>query len=250
MTLDGRPTTRKTRVVAHNQQVVRADWESIAPLADRPTARASSHSCASAPPSSDAVILSDYAQGLVVARDRRSRAGVRRWSLADPKPQNVDVCSPASRASRRTRTKPAIAGKSRSSTTRRWKRPARELLEPLAMPVCRDDARRTRDGAVRARRRAPARAVGRAHGLRRQRRGRHGRRDADAGAGGRRADRAGRRGSRTSPPVRSSKNSAPRPLRRPRSSRSSNTMALDSRPQLLGCRERAAAWRERAAGRR
>ncbi|HKU81940.1 MAG TPA: PfkB family carbohydrate kinase, partial [Candidatus Tumulicola sp.] len=35
--LQGRPTTRKTRVVAHNQQVVRADWESRATLgaADR-----------------------------------------------------------------------------------------------------------------------------------------------------------------------------------------------------------------------
>ena len=29
--LRGRPTTRKTRVVAHNQQVVRADWESVEP---------------------------------------------------------------------------------------------------------------------------------------------------------------------------------------------------------------------------
>ena len=28
LTLDDRPTTRKTRIVAHNQQVVRADWES------------------------------------------------------------------------------------------------------------------------------------------------------------------------------------------------------------------------------
>src|ERR1700719_353583 len=32
VTLGDRPTTRKTRVVAHNQQVVRADWESSAPL--------------------------------------------------------------------------------------------------------------------------------------------------------------------------------------------------------------------------
>ena len=29
MTAGDRPTTRKTRVVAHNQQVVRADWESV-----------------------------------------------------------------------------------------------------------------------------------------------------------------------------------------------------------------------------
>ncbi len=31
VTLSGRATTRKTRVVAHNQQVVRADWESVSP---------------------------------------------------------------------------------------------------------------------------------------------------------------------------------------------------------------------------
>ena len=29
-----RPTTRKTRIVAHNQQVVRADWESTQPLGE------------------------------------------------------------------------------------------------------------------------------------------------------------------------------------------------------------------------
>src|SRR5690242_15453375 len=30
----GRPTTRKTRVVAHNQQVVRADWEAVDELGE------------------------------------------------------------------------------------------------------------------------------------------------------------------------------------------------------------------------
>jgi D-beta-D-heptose 7-phosphate kinase/D-beta-D-heptose 1-phosphate adenosyltransferase len=30
-----RPTTRKTRIVAHNQQVVRADWESVQALCGR-----------------------------------------------------------------------------------------------------------------------------------------------------------------------------------------------------------------------
>ena len=32
VTISDRPTTRKTRVVAHNQQVVRADWEATSPL--------------------------------------------------------------------------------------------------------------------------------------------------------------------------------------------------------------------------
>ncbi len=33
--VDDRPTIRKTRVVAHNQQVVRADWESDEPFSDK-----------------------------------------------------------------------------------------------------------------------------------------------------------------------------------------------------------------------
>ena len=59
-----RPTTRKTRIVAHNQQVVRADWESTAMLAtaDRVRLAAFVRSRAS---QCDAVILSDYAKGLL-----------------------------------------------------------------------------------------------------------------------------------------------------------------------------------------
>ena len=44
-TVSDRPTTRKTRVVAHNQQVVRADWESTAAPSARER-RASPNSCA------------------------------------------------------------------------------------------------------------------------------------------------------------------------------------------------------------
>jgi rfaE bifunctional protein kinase chain/domain len=86
-TIFDRPTTRKTRIVAHNQQVVRADWESTAApqgsdrrrLADFVRERAAQ--C-------DAVILSDYAKGLLcreIVEAARSCALV----LADPKPQNI-----------------------------------------------------------------------------------------------------------------------------------------------------------------
>lgn len=87
VTLADRPTTRKTRIVAHNQQVVRADWESTAPLGggDRERVAAFVRERAA---QCDAVILSDYAKGLL------SRAIVEAASncplvLADPKPQNV-----------------------------------------------------------------------------------------------------------------------------------------------------------------
>jgi D-beta-D-heptose 7-phosphate kinase / D-beta-D-heptose 1-phosphate adenosyltransferase len=88
-TMTDRPTTRKTRVVAHSQQVVRADWESTAPLqpADRRRlaefVRLRAAAC-------DAVILSDYAKGLL-CREIVEAAGVCGLVLADPKPQNIEL---------------------------------------------------------------------------------------------------------------------------------------------------------------
>jgi len=88
-TVYDRPTTRKTRVVAHNQQVVRADWESTAPLsgADRDAlvgfVRARAARC-------DAVILSDYAKGLL-CREIVEAAQACPLVLADPKPQNIGI---------------------------------------------------------------------------------------------------------------------------------------------------------------
>ena len=82
-----RPTTRKTRVVAHNQQVVRADWESTAPLqpSDRERLCAMVRERAR---DADAVILSDYAKGLL-SRDIVEAALLCPIVLADPKPQNL-----------------------------------------------------------------------------------------------------------------------------------------------------------------
>jgi rfaE bifunctional protein kinase chain/domain len=89
LALAGRPTTRKTRVVAHNQQVVRADWESTTALDDERCAvlvasvRQRAAQC-------DAVILSDYAKGLFT-RDVVEAALACPLVLADPKPQNLDL---------------------------------------------------------------------------------------------------------------------------------------------------------------
>jgi rfaE bifunctional protein kinase chain/domain len=89
--LQGRPTTRKTRVVAHNQQVVRADWESVVPLngSRRKEFAAFVRERAAA---SDAVILSDYAKGLL-SRDVVEAALESPLVLADPKPQNLEIFS-------------------------------------------------------------------------------------------------------------------------------------------------------------
>ncbi len=84
-----RPTTRKTRIVAHNQQVVRADWESMAQLPTQNRRRLAdfvrdrARGC-------DAVVLSDYAKGLL-CREIVEAAQECRLVLADPKPQNIGM---------------------------------------------------------------------------------------------------------------------------------------------------------------
>ena len=88
-TLTDRPTTRKTRVVAQHQQVVRADWESNAPLRDADRSRVVDFVRERAA-SCDAVILSDYAKGLF-SRDIVEAAFACPLVLADPKPQNLDL---------------------------------------------------------------------------------------------------------------------------------------------------------------
>jgi D-beta-D-heptose 7-phosphate kinase/D-beta-D-heptose 1-phosphate adenosyltransferase len=89
VTISDRPTTRKTRVVAHNQQVVRADWEATSPLdaADRlKLAKIVAREAAAA----DAVVLSDYAKGLF-SRDLVEAALACPIVVADPKPQNLEL---------------------------------------------------------------------------------------------------------------------------------------------------------------
>jgi rfaE bifunctional protein kinase chain/domain len=89
VTISDRPTTRKTRVVAHNQQVVRADWEATSPLdaADRvKLAKIVAREAAAA----DAVVLSDYAKGLF-SRELVEAALACPIVVADPKPQNLEI---------------------------------------------------------------------------------------------------------------------------------------------------------------
>jgi len=87
--LRDRPTTRKTRVVAHNQQVVRADWESVAPLGADDRARVVD-AVRAAVRDADAVVLSDYAKGLF-HRDLVEAALGAPVVVADPKPQNIGI---------------------------------------------------------------------------------------------------------------------------------------------------------------
>ena len=86
-----RPMTRKTRIVAHNQQVVRADWESTAPLSIEDRHRLAAFVRERAP-SCDAVILSDYAKGTLCREIVEAACGCA-LVLADPKPQNIGIFS-------------------------------------------------------------------------------------------------------------------------------------------------------------
>jgi rfaE bifunctional protein kinase chain/domain len=82
-----RPTTRKTRIVAHAQQVVRADWESHEPLSDADRATLAER-VAAVSRTYDAVILSDYAKGLF-SRALVAAATRAPVTTADPKPVNL-----------------------------------------------------------------------------------------------------------------------------------------------------------------
>jgi D-beta-D-heptose 7-phosphate kinase/D-beta-D-heptose 1-phosphate adenosyltransferase len=87
VTLGDRPTTRKTRIVAHNQQVVRADWESVVPLRDEDRGRVAA-AVRDAIRDADAVVLSDYAKGFFSREIVEAALGAP-VVVADPKPQNV-----------------------------------------------------------------------------------------------------------------------------------------------------------------
>lgn len=89
---DGRPTTTKTRVLVHNQQIARVDEETDAPLAadgeERLVERVASSMAAA-----DAVVLSDYAKGcltrgvVTAAIDEAKRLG--KATIVDPKSRDL-----------------------------------------------------------------------------------------------------------------------------------------------------------------
>jgi D-beta-D-heptose 7-phosphate kinase/D-beta-D-heptose 1-phosphate adenosyltransferase len=88
----GRPTTRKTRIVAHSQQVVRVDHEDRSPIGAAKEIELLAAVLAAAG-AADAVLFSDYNKGVLTstlveraAAVARARGGI---SLANPKPPNI-----------------------------------------------------------------------------------------------------------------------------------------------------------------
>lgn len=87
-----RPTIQKTRVIAHNQQVVRVDRELQEPLGPE-AQRSFERVCLGQVERCDAVLFSDYAKGalssgLAAAVTRRARE-LGKVVAADPKPANM-----------------------------------------------------------------------------------------------------------------------------------------------------------------
>ena len=91
ISVEDRPTTRKTRVVAQHQQVVRADWESVEALRPADAERIAAI-VADASQRADAVIVSDYAKGLL-SREIVEAANRCPLVLGDPKPQHAALFS-------------------------------------------------------------------------------------------------------------------------------------------------------------
>jgi rfaE bifunctional protein kinase chain/domain len=97
VTAPGRATTMKTRIVAQNQQIVRADRENKTPLTDERNG-ALLDAFLKSLPSTAAVIVSDYNKGVVnkglmsQALPAARRAGIP--VLLDPKVYNADYYNP------------------------------------------------------------------------------------------------------------------------------------------------------------
>lgn len=88
-----RPTTVKTRIMAQHQQILRADQESCSPLNDEESRPAISR-VKSLLPKAQAVILSDYAKGMLCGRFLRSVLDLcdesRTFAAVDPKLPRFD----------------------------------------------------------------------------------------------------------------------------------------------------------------
>lgn len=113
VTADGRPTTVKTRVVAQSQQVVRVDRESRKPLGSK-ARRALIKALETMASEVDAIIVSDYAKGVVTAPImdalRRLSAAQHIPLLVDPKPVHQDLYHDVTLLTPNEREAEAMAG--------------------------------------------------------------------------------------------------------------------------------------------
>ncbi len=94
----GRPTSVKTRIIAHHQQVCRADRENKSPVSAAIQSRILERFEAGLA-SADAVVVSDYAKGLISPTLLRQTLPLAKSAgkivCVDPKMKNLDIYKPA-----------------------------------------------------------------------------------------------------------------------------------------------------------
>jgi D-glycero-beta-D-manno-heptose-7-phosphate kinase len=114
-----RPTSVKTRIIAHHQQVCRADREDKSPLSSEIQDRVACHFLKSLP-RVDSVVVSDYAKGLVslpllrTVLPAAARAG--KVVCVDPKMQDLAAYRPATVITPNTQEAERAAGRPIGST--------------------------------------------------------------------------------------------------------------------------------------
>jgi|SRR5688572_3213847 len=132
----GRPTTVKTRIVAHNQQIVRADRENRSPLSEERN-KGLLAAFLKALPTCTAVIVSDYDKGVVnrqllsQALPAAQKAGIP--VLLDPKVYQADYYRPITLITPNQREAELITGIS-IDDDRQLEAAGRQLLERFQCP--------------------------------------------------------------------------------------------------------------------
>jgi D-glycero-beta-D-manno-heptose-7-phosphate kinase len=110
---EGRPTTLKTRIIAHHQQVVRIDQE-ITDRLQAATLRRLLDFLSKNIDRFDGIIVSDYGKGLLTrgliqATIRKAKKG-NKFILVDPKPKNIFFCKGATIVTPNTAEASAASG--------------------------------------------------------------------------------------------------------------------------------------------
>ncbi len=128
-----RPTTRKTRIIAHSQQVVRVDRENQKRLSGRATKEAVSR-LADKVAAADVVVFSDYDKGVAVPEITRTLLELAKKHgkavVVNPKPRNVKQFKSASVISLNQSEAEAVTGIS-IADDRGLQRAAKRLLNAL-----------------------------------------------------------------------------------------------------------------------
>jgi D-beta-D-heptose 7-phosphate kinase / D-beta-D-heptose 1-phosphate adenosyltransferase len=109
--LPERRTTRKLRVLGHSQQLLRLDWEDVRPCAPQVSVRMVSKLTAG--PQPDAIILSDYAKGVLTPETITAVTGLRGTGpvVVDPKHRDFTRYRGATTVTPNLRELEAAAGK-------------------------------------------------------------------------------------------------------------------------------------------